>query len=152
MHILNISLEQQANIEFELDEKLLYKINKNRRRLVILISIEQEMFRLAHDETQHSSIYRYYAHIVDILYISRLFKKLRQYVEHCLLCQTTQIKRHKSYDELTSIKLSSRSFHTLIMNFIVVLLDELDIILSIICKFSRRIILILDKSIYNASQ
>ena len=105
------------------------------------------MFDIVYDETHHANIHRCCARIVDILYISRLSRKLRKYIEHCSLCQITQIKRYRLYDELMSIKSSSKLFYTLVMNFIVVLFDELDIILSVICKFSRRIILISDKDV-----
>ena len=75
-----------TDLEFELNEELLYKINENRRRLAILASIKQEIFKLVYDKTNYTDIYRCYIYIANILYISRLFKKLRQYVEHYLLC------------------------------------------------------------------
>ena len=40
-------------------------------------------------------------------------------------------------------------FHIIIMNFILTLFKNLNIVLTIIKKFSRRIILIIDKFIYN---
>ena len=47
---------------------------------------------------------------------------------------------------------SSYSFHIIVMNFMLILFDNLNIVLIVIDKFSRRIIFIIDKFIYNVNQ
>ena len=143
----------RTSLNFELiDDELVYHVDESRRRLNISAAIEQEMFRIIYDEIYYADIHRCYARIVDILYVSRLFRKLRKYIEYYSLCQITQIKRYRSYDEFISINSLFKFFYTLVINFIAVLFNELDMILSVICKFSRRITLISDKSIYSVSQ
>ena len=107
------------DIEFALKNNLIYYLKKNRRRLCILKSCETDIFRLAHDDNQHFDRHRCYQRIADVLYISRLFKKLRFYLKHCFDCQLNQTKRHRFYDELISIFSFSRSFHIVTINFIV---------------------------------
>ena len=51
-----------------------------------------------------------------------------------------------------SITSSLYSFHIVVMNFIVTLLDELNSIFTVTCKFFRRIFLIADKIIYSVNQ
>ena len=77
----------RTSLNFELvDDELIYHVDESRRRLDISAAIEQEMFRIAHDEIHHVDIHRCYARIVDILYVSRLFRKLRKYIERYSLC------------------------------------------------------------------
>ena len=47
---------------------------------------------------------------------------------------------------------SSYSFHIIAMNFILILFDDLNVVLTIIDRFSRRMIFIIDKFIYNVNQ
>ena len=142
----------RIDVNFELNNEFIYYIDEEARRLCLLIAIKEKIFRLIHDENAHARIYKCFDRVVEIFYVFKLFKKIRRYIEHCFNCQLTQIKRHKSYDELMSIISSSYSFHTIVMNFIVILSNELNSIFIVTCKFFKRIILIIDKIIYNVSQ
>ena len=110
---------------------------------------EKKIFSLAHDNNQHFDDIRCFYRIRESFFISRLFKKLRTYIDHCFQCQLNQTKRHKTYEKLMSIFFSSISFHTVIMNFIMIISNDLNILLTITCKFSKRITIISDKSTYN---
>ena len=91
----------RTNINFALNEnEIIYHIEDDFRRSCISIFVKREIFRLVHDENHHSEVYRNYDRISSILYISRLFRKIRKYIKHCLICQLTQTKRHRFYDEL----------------------------------------------------
>ena len=81
-------------------------------------------------------------------YVSRLFKKLRLYFEHCSKCQLNQIKRHRFYEKLILIFMSFRSFHTLVINFIMTLFNEWNALFIVTNKYFRRVMLIYDKTIY----
>ena len=73
------------DVAFELQNDFIYHLNE-RRRLCISISCEQNIFRMIHDENQHFERHRCYQRISNSVYVSRLFKKLRLYIEHCLDC------------------------------------------------------------------
>ena len=138
-----ISRKFRIEIDFELSDDLIYYTSNNVRRLCISRSLEKKVFRLTHDDT-HFEVHRCFQLISKTLYISRLLRKLRTYVKHCSSCQVNQTKRHRLYEELMSISISntSRSFHTMTMNFIVVLSEKYDCLLIITNKFSRRLLLI----------
>ena len=148
-NFISKKLRTKINFAFESNE-IIYHLKSNARRSYILISMKHEIFRLAHDENQHFDVHRCYERIASILYVFRLFRKFRKYIEHCFQCQLTQIKRHRLYDELNSIISFSTSFHTIAMNFILTLSNELNTLFIVICKYSRRIILVANKKIYNA--
>ena len=134
----------RTRIDFEIKDDLIYYIERNRSRLCILKILKEEIFRLAHDDNQHVEAHRCFHRISKTMFISRLLRKIRSYVDHCLSCQVNQTKRHRSYEELMSIFTTSHSFHIIAMNFIVGLLDKYDSLLIITNKFSRRLLLILE--------
>ena len=136
----------KTKIDFELHNELIY--HKENRRLCIFAFVEKDIFKLTHDRNQHSSATRCFHRIRESIFISRLSKKLRTYIDHCSQCQLNQTKRHKFYEELMSIIFSSISFHTVAMNFIMTISDNFDTLLTIICKFSKRITIISRKSTY----
>ena len=63
-------------------------------------------------------------------------------------CQLNQIKRHRFYEKLIFIFMSFKSFHTLIINFIITLFDEWYALFIVTNKYFRRVMLIYDKIIY----
>ena len=148
----NIFKKFCIDVDFELNNDLIYYVDEKTHRSCLFTAIEKEIFRLIHDENVHVEIHRYFVRITDIFYVFRLFKKIRRYIEHCFNCQLIQIKRHRSYDELMSIISSSHLFHIVIMNFIVILFNELNFVFIVTCKFFKKIILIIDKTIYNVNQ
>ena len=143
----------KTNINFALNEnEIIYHIESDFRRSCISIFVKRKIFRLVHDENHHSEVHRNYDRISSILYISRLFRKIKKYIEHCSICQLAQTKRHRFYDELMSIISTSRLFHTIAIDFILVLSDELNITMFVICKHFKRTSLILDKETYEAKK
>ena len=142
------SKKPYIDIDFELDDELIYHTKKRRRRLCISASCEAEIFRMSYDDNQHAERHRCYQRIVDSLYVPRLFKKLRQYLNHCLNCQLNQTKRHKPYEKLISISNTPRLFHTIAINFVVDLSEVYDAFMTITNKFFRRTLLIRDKTTY----
>ena len=143
----------RTNINFALNEnEIIYHIDDDSRRSCISIFVKRKIFRLAHDENYHSEVHRNYDKISSILYIFRLFKKIRKYIEYCSICQLIQTKRHRLYDELMSIISTSRFFHIIAIDFIFVLFDELNITMFVTCKHFRRISLIFDKETYKAKK
>ena len=145
-------LEPTTEIRFKYRNELLYYINfdDGRERLCIPAIMKQQIFHLTHDQQHHGEYHRIYERIVSSVYIRHLTKHLRAYIDHCPICAINQTKRHKSYDSLVSIDRPNVPFHIIAMNFVVALSGELDSLLIITNKFSKRILLIPGKTTYNA--
>ena len=127
-------------INFEFHNDLIYY--KDRKKLCILFNFEKKIFEFAHDSNQHFDAHRCFLRINDTLFIFKLSKKIRVYINHCSDCQFNQTKRHRSYEELMSINSSSISFHTIAINFILAIFENLDTFLTITCKFFKRLTII----------
>ena len=149
----SISKKFRIEIDFELSSNdLIYYTKNDIRRLCIFNFVKIKIFRLIHDVNAHVDVHRNFNKITNTFYISRLFKKFRRYVKHCFNCQITQIKRHRFYDELMFITSFFYSFHIIIINFILILFDELNAMFIDTNKYFRRFVFIVDKFIYNVNQ
>ena len=142
--------ERHTNMNFVLRDDLIY--HRKRQRLCISSFLNKKIFDLTHNKNQHFEINRCYARISESLYVSHLFKKLRQYISHCFDCQLNQIKRHKAYEEFLSIKSSAIFFHTISIDFIMTISKKMNTLLTIICKFFKRVIILIDRIIFSANQ
>ena len=148
-----VSKKFRIDVNFKLSsDDLIYYIDSDIRRLCIFNSMKIKIFRLIHDVNAHVNVYRFFNKISNTFYISRLFRKIRRYVKHCSSCQMTQTKRHRFYDELMFITSFSYSFHIITINFILVLFDDLNNIFTIIDKYLKRFIFIVEKFTYNVNQ
>ena len=84
-----------------------------------------------------------------------LSKHLRAYINYCSKCELNQIKRHKSYDNIIFINRPGIPFHIIIINFIMTLFmtkEGFDNLLTITDKFSKRILFISGRVIYNVDK
>ena len=83
-------------------------------------------------------------------------KHLRTYLHHCSKCFVYQTRRHQSYDSLQFIEKLLMLFHIIIIDFILALFIiieiEYDFLMSMICKFSKRVTFVVEKSTWLASQ
>ena len=117
------------------------------RRLCIFHFVVSDILRLIHDD-EHANYVKCFEEMFASYYIRDLSRYLRDYLKHCSKCQMYQIKKHASYDSLQFILISSISFHTIIIDFILTLSvsrDELNITMFVICKFTKRLTLVVDK-------
>ena len=150
---ISILKKLRIEVDFELNSNdFMYNISIEVKRLCISLTVKQKVYRLIHDDAAHADIHRCYNRLAEILYISRLSRKLRRYIKHCSNCQLSQTKRHRSYDELVFIKSLPYSFYIIVINFILDLSEKMNVIFTVIDKFSRRVFTIFGKFIYNASQ
>ena len=81
-------------------------------------------------------------------YIRELSCYLREYLKYCFYCQIYQIKKYVSYEFLQSMLISNVSFHIITMNFILALFkssQKFDTIMTISCKFFKRVTIIVEK-------
>jgi hypothetical protein len=134
---------EKIEMNFALKKKLLYHV-KDKKRLCILSNCEINVFQLAHDQNNHSRHNKVYAKLIDQVYISKLLRKIRQYIKHCSTCERNQTKRHSFYEELVSMN-ENISFRTLTMNFISALSNDMNTALIVTCKASKRMTIIVEK-------
>ena len=114
--------------------------------------MKQKIFRMIYDFNNHENFHRTYDKLINSIYIRHLTKRLRIYIEHCSKCQLHQIKRHFFYDNLQSIDTSMIFFHTLTINFILILfiIDDMNCAFTITCKCNKKQLIVFDKNIYDA--
>ena len=93
---------------------------------------------------------------MTLFYIRKLFRKFQIYIIHCSQCQLNKIIKYSFYDSLRPIQNFAISFHIIIMNFIFALFiiqqKKFDTILTMTCKFIKRIIFIFDKSTWSIDE
>ena len=136
-----------------IDDLFYFDDDERDLRLYMLIVIKVEVFKLAHNEIKYFDYAYTYKRLIEKLYIFNIITKLYKFIRHCSHYQLNQISRYKSYNSLQSIFSSIKSFHTLIIDFILTfskslsLSNECDCILLIIDKFFKVIIFIFDKII-----
>ena len=124
------------------------------RKLCISHSVVQNILELIHDD-EHFDYVKCFEQITFFWYIRKFFRYLRNYLKHCSNCQIYQIKKHVSYESLQFILTSTVSFHIITINFILTLstfINDYDTIMSIFCKFIKKITLVLDKFTWFVAQ
>ena len=158
-----IDTENNAILSFYREQDFIFRINDHTfdhafqfRRLCISQSLIDEILDTFHDfVNEHSDFIKCYERMTIFYFIRDFFKQLRDYLRHCSNCQIHQSRRHKSHDFLQLILFASIFFHTLIIDFILTFLksrDDLNVDMSITCKFIKHIICISNKSIWFVAQ
>ncbi len=141
-----------TKLSYKLKNKLVYyKDIEKKPCLCIPHSLHDKVFKLAHDEMKHSEYTWTHERLTDALYIYDLFKNLHKYLWHCLQCQLNQTPCHKPYEMLQSILALLRPFHTLTIDFILVLSvikasETYETIMSVTDKFSKTVTLISERN------
>ena len=139
------------DIRFRYKNGLLYFIFDliDLKRLYISKFIKTKIFRQIHDLTHHNNFIKIYDKLQHFIYVRFMIKRFKIYITHCSKYQINQIKRYSIYNKLNSIVSSIIFFHTIVMNFIIALLfnKKFDVLLIIICKFSKKILFIADYNI-----
>ena len=160
--ILNVlSIENDVNLSFERkDHEFIFRVDDFiddhvfiSRRLCISDAVVKDVLEIVHDDSNdHSEYAKCYEQVVSTWYIRDLIRQLRDYLKYCSKCQINRIKRHQSHDSLQSILSSIILFHTFSLNFILTLsisrVEQFNVVMSITCKFTKRIIIVLNKNIW----
>ena len=157
--VLNELWTKFENLRFRHRDDLIYyvdELNDEKKRFCILKSLINKIFALVHDRLNHVDFYKIYDKIVTFFFIRKLFKKFQTYVTHCSQCQLNRIVKHFLYDFLRFVQSSTISFYIVTINFILTLSitikNEFDVVLTIIYKFIKKILFILEKNIYSTKQ
>jgi hypothetical protein len=146
---LKFSVSNQTN-----NQNLIYHVNKfiEKKRLCISSDCVANILIVAHEQEQeHSSFEVTFEIIFRSWYIRDLIKTLRAYIKNCSQCLQIQIRRHKSWENLQLIHSASVFFHIITMNFVLNLSkikEKIDCVLSMIDKFTKRVMLISEKFTY----
>ena len=150
---------KRIGLRFKLRNGLIYYTNFNdgRERICVPNSLEKHIFELAHNRQHHGGFHRSYDRIATSIYMRHLTKNLQSYIEHCPDCQLNQTRRHKPYGSLMPIDRPGIAipFHTIAMDFIPALPttpDGFDCLLTVTCKFSKRVLLIPGKTTWSAAE
>ena len=109
-------------------------------------------FELIYNRQHYVGFYKIYDRIITFIYIRRLFKNLRTYINHYSEYEFNQIKRYKFYENMIFIDKSRIFFYIIIINFIITFLvtvNKCDYLFIVINKFSKRVLIIPDRIIYN---
>jgi hypothetical protein len=144
---LKISMSNHSN-----NKNLIYHVNRSteEKRLCISSVCVSNILIIVHEQ-DHSELNTCFEIITRSWHIRSLTKALKSYIKHCSQCLQIQIRRHKSWRNLQLIHSSSISFHTITMNFVLELSKikkEINCVLSITNKFTKRIMLISEKFTY----
>ena len=145
------------NIQFFLREDLIFYRDSldDRERLCIPKSMEQKIFDQAHDKRSHGGFRRTYERIVQNYYMRHLTRRLKRYILHYPECQLNQTKRHAPYGSLRPVLTPPRIFHTITIDFVLALpalLSGLNALLTVTCKFSKKVTMVSGKDTWDASQ
>ena len=157
--LIETSNKNGTILSFITKDQLIYRRDSHNmlfvsERLCISESLIQNILQTAH-ESNHSGFDRIYQNVVFSYYIKSLFTHIKRYLKHCSKCDTNQTKRHKSYDFLQLILSSFTSFHTIIIDFVLIISTshiEMNNIMTVTCKFSKRAIFISRKETWKASE
>ena len=139
------------NIQFFMKNELIYYIDAaERKQLCLLKKFEKKIFEQIYDRNNHVEFTKSYKIISTNFYFRKLADCFKQYIAHCRLCNLCQIKRHQLYDNLNSIVSLSMLFYTVSFDFILALSlkQSMNITLTTICKFFKKITIMIDKNIY----
>lgn len=114
------------------------------RRLCIPSSVAPELLAIAYGEG-HPGFSRCHEIISRSWFIRGLTKVLRSFIRHCPQCLALQTRRHAPYSSLQPIQLPPVPFFTLTLDFVLALpvsKKSYNALMSVTCKFSKRVTLI----------
>jgi hypothetical protein len=152
--VIEISDEFKNNIKKGYDNEnkyLIYYENLSnfRQHLCIPKNLEKKISRMAYDEYDYTDFYRAYDRIRASLYLHKLVKRFRTYIEHYFKYRIHQIFRHKFYRILKLIISPSISFYIICGDFVLelpVTVDDIDTALTLTDKFIKRIKIIPERA------
>ena len=158
INILNKSVKNNTQLSFEMIDDFVYrkKISDDAssfvfKRMCVSISMINDILTMVHNDEKHFGFERIYERIVCFWYIRELISHLKRFLKNYSECNVNRTRRHKPFDSLQSILFSSISFHILTIDFVLALSEShtnLNVFMSITCKFSKRIIAISEKNIW----
>ena len=122
-------------------------------RLCIPWPVVQDILQISHDQS-HPGFTKCYELISSSYYICGLTRYLRAYLHHCPKCQVYQTRRYCPYGSLQPVLTPAIPYHTIILDFILALPEYqgFDTVMSVTCKFTKKIAAIPGNAKWSASQ
>jgi hypothetical protein len=136
-----------AQLPFALEDGLIFRTSFGLStvwRLCVPQACLGELFKLAHGDRGHPGFTKI-SHILSDFCIHQLSRNLWEYIRHCPECKVFQTRRHVPFGSMQPIEAPPVPFHTIAMDFILALpraLSGHDTLLTITCKFSKKVMLI----------
>ena len=148
-------LELDSSSSSSRDFRLASRIKSTQFSLKLDLTINLILTTI-HDEN-HVEFARCYEKITSFYYIRDLSRYLRDFLKYCFKCQIFQTRRHHFYDLFQFIFTSSIFFHTIIIDFILILFSffttkKFDCFIFVNYKYSKRILVISKKIIWTTIQ
>jgi hypothetical protein len=112
-------------------------------------NFKKEIFRIIYDECDYINFYRVYDRIRASLYLYKLIKYFRMYIEHYLKYRIYQIFRYKFYEILKSIISPFILFYIICGDFVLrlpITMNDINTVFTFIDKFIKRIKIILEQA------
>lgn len=136
--------------------KLLYQVNWliYVHHLCIYPSMTPDILAIVHGES-HPEFFHCYEIIARSWLLHNLTKLLHSFIHHCPQCLALQTRWHPLYGSLQPINSSPVLFFTPTLDFMLVLpLSEkgFNAIISVTCKFSKRVTLVEGADTWSAEQ
>ena len=136
--------------------KLFYHVNRltNVHCLCIPPSVASDILGIAYGEG-HSGFSRCFEIVFRSWFIRGLTKLLCSFIRHCPQCLALQTRRHPPYGSLQLIESPLVPFSTLTLDFVLALplsKEGYNAIMSITCKFSKRVTLVDGTDIWSAEK
>ena len=154
----NEELEHNAAaLSYKMIRGLIYFNNVSTMTLQLCISnnMEQEVFKLAHDELRHPRFAHTHEQLTEGLYIFNMSKQLQSYLHHCSQCQLNMTPHHRPYGSLQPIITPPQPFHTYTIDFIVALpktKEGFNSVMSLTDKFSKAVTFIPGKTTWGGKE
>jgi hypothetical protein len=104
---------------------------------------------MIYDERDHINFHRAYDRIRISLYLYKLIKRLRIYIEYYFKYRTYQIFRYKFYEILKSIISPFISFYIIYGDFVLklsIIMNDINTVFIFTDKFIKRIKIILERA------
>ena len=146
--------EEQSDIFKPNTNKLIFHLYRSTgiRHLCISPSMAPEFRSIAHGEG-HPSFSHCHEIISQSWFVQELTKLLRSFIRHGPQCFSLQMRRHAPYGSLQPIQLPPVLFFTLTLDYILALpvsKEGYNTLMSVTCKFSKRVTLITGKDTFTA--
>lgn len=144
----------QSSDNCYIEDGFLYYIDRITRvyQLCILSAVAEDVIVIAYGE-KHPGFARYRKIVSHSWFIKELTRIFQAYIQYCPKCLALYTWRHPPYKSLQPIYSSSVSFFILTLDFILALSlspKDYNAQMLVICKFSKRVILVPSKDTWFA--
>ena len=146
--------ENAVKLLYQLMKNLIYFNNmKQEACLCISHNLVKKVFQLTYNELDYADYVHTHKCLSQDLYIYNIMTYLYKYIWACSQCQLNQTSQHTLYELMQLILMSLQLFHTVTLNFILILSvlslsDCFDSVISVTDKFSKAVTFVSEKKMW----